>query len=128
MVDAFRPVGPQPIGPIRPEGTGGATGPKPPSDLFQKMLDQAVEGLGKTSEAQAPAAVQRDAALSGAQALLAQLQKMQQDLSERLASFMASATPEGAVSMSKAADTAYDVQRDVRAKLVTLMQSRGLIA
>lgn len=127
MVDAFRPVGPQPIGPIRPEGTGGAAGPKPPPDLFQKFLDKALE-TGKTSEAQSPAAVQRDSALSGAQALMAQLQKMQQDLSARLASSLASATPDGAVSMAKSADTAYDVQRDVRDKLVTLLQSRGLIA
>ncbi|MEK7865337.1 MAG: hypothetical protein AAB434_01555 [Planctomycetota bacterium] len=128
MVDPSRPVGPQPIGPIRPEGTGGATGPKPPPDLFQKFLDRAIEGPGKTSEAQAPAAAQRDSALSGAQALLGQLQRMQQDLSARLASFMAAPTPEGAIAMSNSADTAYDVQRDVRDKLVTLLQSRGLIA
>lgn len=129
MVDPFRPVGPQPIGPIRPEGTGGATGPHAPPDLFQKTLNQAIERLGKAAEAQqAPAVAQSDAALSGAQALLAQLQRMQEDLSARLTAFLAASTPEGAVTMANAADTAYDVQHDVRDKIVTLLRSRGLIA
>lgn len=128
MVDPFLPVGPQPIRPIRPEGTGGVTGPHVPPDLFQRTLEQALERLEKASEAQAPAPAQRDAALSRAQALLGQLERMQQDLSARLAAFLASPTPEGALSMANAADIAYDVQRDVRDKIVTLLQSRGLIA
>lgn len=126
MVDPFRPVGPQPIGPLKPEGTG-AKGPQPPPDLFQKTLDEALQRLGKPEAAQGVQAARADSAISSTQALLGQLQRMQGDLSARLTQFLASPSADGAIQLSNAADTAYDVHQDVRGKLVGLLQGRGLV-
>ncbi len=127
MVDPFRPVGPQPIGPLRPEGTG-AKGPQAPPDLFQKTLDEALQRLGKPDAAQETQAARAGSAVASTQALLGQLERMQADLSARVAQFLTSPNAEGAVQLSNAADTAYDVHQDVRDRLVGLMQTNGMVA